>query len=366
MIKPLGISIITPDSEEGKEIFSKDAGISFSNMLDTGEEGDDEDTLEKFKSATFEKTVGSTEDLGKDNLLYGFAKTLFDDGLIDLDEEEDLKDFSTKEFKDKIAAAIEKQSSQKHERFVNKFSGAKKMFLEMGDYFDSETEAISIAKDMDMLENITDSEIDDNESLAESIIIKALSVKNLSQKEIQKTIEDLKDLDKLSERAKDYVPELKTTLKRFVENAKQQKQKAKRDAAEKEESYYKDLINTIEESDEIVPGMKLTERTKSILKDKMLKPVFTDENGNQYNELGFKQKQHPKEFNIAIEMLNTLGLFEFDKKGAYKPDLSKLSKLVESNVKTSVDRLVSDEQKISRSNASSDAVIDELRKAMGK
>lgn len=370
MIKPLNIEIITPDSEKGQEIFGKDVSDKMDSIFTMGETEDDDVSDDEAEPAgtAVPKTAPKKQedDLASTNPLYGFAKSLYDDGLIELEEGEDLTEFTTSEFKEKIAEAIEAQSSKKTESYINNFSGAKKVFLGISDHFDSEAEAIHIAKDIDMLNTATDDAIDSDEELAESIVRKTLLSRNFSEKEVTKMIEDIKDLDKLSERAKEYAPSLRSTLASYVQRKKAETAAKNQAAAKNEEDYYKDLIATVEESEEIIPGMKLTERTRKILKEKMLKPVYTDEAGNQYNELGFKQKQYPKEFNIAIEMLNTLGLFEFDKKGNYKPDMSKISKLAESNIKTSVDKLVSDEQKLSRDAASSGSFIDDLRAAMGK
>jgi len=375
MIKPLGIEIITPDSERGKEIFNKSESETLDVIFDfktSDEEEEDDSEKEVEDNNPFESIISAnkpsdknTDNLGKTNPLYRFAKTLYDEGLIELEEDEDLTKFDTKQFKDRISEAIDKKGEEKKEEYVKNFSGARKVFLGIADYFDDETEAIQVSKDLDLLERITDETIEEDEKLAEFIVAKTLASKNFSRKDSEKMIEDLKDLGKLTERAVEFRPGLKTTLDNYVASKKTQRAQLKALKEKQDTDYYNDLFSAIDESEEILPGLKMTERTKKLLKEKMMNPVYTDEKGRAYNDLGYKQKQHPKEFNLAIEMLNSLGLFEFDKKGGYSPDLSKISKLVETKVKTSVDKLVTDEQQISRSSSSASTMLEELKRAMG-
>jgi hypothetical protein len=357
MIRNLGIEILGPESEEGLSLLQGEEAHS-------GEEGDtktpkgeqDEEGMVILTPEELEEDGGGgipsvkSEVSGKSKTsdILAFAKDLFEEGLIDLEDDETLEDFTKKDLMSRINDAIDEKNKEYQKEYTKKFTGAKKKFLEIEGSFEDEKEAMVIANDMNILENVTNEDIESNPQLAEWVITRTLAYRGADNKEIQERLEELKDLDKISTYAKEYAPKLKGNLEREVIKNQEQVKEAEEAALKRQEDYYTDMIDMIDSSDEWLPGLEVTKRMKTSWKKGMTEVVFTDPNGRQYNEVGHKQYKHPKEFNLTLEFLNSIGLMNFDQKGRYKPDLKVISKLMGKEIRRDIDKLVSKEQKIGR------------------
>ena len=357
-INPIDIKLVTSDSQLGQDLLQ---GLDVEESKAKEEEKTQEEevpTLITNESGIIVGENGEAPELPEDAVttkeaknttsdLSGIIQKLYDDGIIDLEEDEDKATLKYADIKERLEEYAEKRSKKSLDDYVNSFSGVKKQFLEIEGGFSSDEEAIQMAKDLQVMNTITDEQIDTDESLAEAIIAKNLSLMGMEDKEVKEQIETYKDLGKLSDKAKSYAPKVKARLTTIVNDNKAAAEARESKKLEAQKSYFEKINNIIDTSEEIVPGMKTTKRFRDNIKKKMTNVVHRDAQGREYNELGYKQLQNPEQFTVGLEALNALGLLNFDKQGNFSPDFSKLSKLVEGKVTSKVDKLVQDEQKSS-------------------
>jgi hypothetical protein len=86
------------------------------------------------------------------------------------------------------------------------------------------------------------------------------------------------------------------------------------------------MKRNIENTPEIIPGIKLTKPTRDKIFKSMTIPVAKDDQGNPLNPVMATRSRNPEAFEMMIHYYHQLGLFNIDDDGQVKPDFSKISK----------------------------------------
>ena len=290
-------------------------------------------------------TVGDRSDEETDTVYSALVKELQDKGILELEDGVRI------ETADDLAALFDKTLNSRLEEnvtgFVQNFSGAKKMFLEIEDAFDDELMAMRVARDIDYFDRVTP-EVLKQENIQKDILSRYLKMKGLNDAEVRESIDEAVVLAKLEEKANTALPQLKAQAKQFVEVKRKEKEERAQRMAQRDEESFNSLINSVDDMKEILPVIELTTRHKNAMIKAMTDIAFTDpETGAQFTELGHKQNSNPQGFEKLIQFYNVLGLFNADKEGNFKPDMSKLVKLTEKQVKRKLDELIREQQQTS-------------------
>ena len=87
----------------------------------------------------------------------------------------------------------------------------------------------------------------------------------------------------------------------------------------------------------------------------------------------YKQQRNPVEFEMLINYYDTLGLFNLDKEGKFKPDISKLKQVAKTAAITELDKVISaeDERGVGRNTSvetsqKTEGILSLLEKAVNK
>ena len=104
-----------------------------------------------------------------------------------------------------------------------------------------------------------------------------------------------------------------------------------------------------------------------------MSPVYKDnKTGREYNSLMYKQTRNPVEFEMLINYYDTLGLFNLDKQGKFKPDISKLKQVAKTKAINELDKIIASEDRNVGKNTSVETsqktsnILDMLDRAMKK
>jgi len=281
-----------------------------------------------------------------DTVYSALVKELQDKGILEI------KDGTRVESADELAALFDETLNTRLEEnvngFVQNFSGHKKMFLEIEDAFDDELVAMRVARDMEYYNQVTPDVLNAEENVQKDIFARYLRAKGMNESEVAESIEEATTLAKLSEKAQAALPQLKAQAKKFVDTKRKEKEERVQRQALKEEESFKTLIDSVDGLSEILPGVELTTRHKTAMKKAMTDIAYTDpDSGAQFTELGHKQYSNPQGFEKLIQFYNILGLFNTDKEGNFKPDMAKVSKMSEKQVKRKLDELIREQQQTS-------------------
>jgi hypothetical protein len=141
-----------------------------------------------------------------------------------------------------------------------------------------------------------------------------------------------------------------------------------------QEEAFNSMLSTIDNKEIMLDGISFTKRHKDKLKEIMTTPIVKHSSGRLLNDIGAKQMRNPQEFEVLLNYYNMLGLFNTDKEGNFKPDISAIKKAAKSKAVKDLDRIIEEDSDLSLNNsnnkgninADSESIINFLKKAKKK
>ena len=190
-------------------------------------------------------------------------------------------------------------------------------------------DAYGMAKhNFDKWSKVKTEDVKENEKLQIEIVTKGYELRGFTKDEIVEEIDNLKALEKLESRAEAVLPLLPKKFKGEIEGMETNaanEENARKDRVRQGVAKMKSFVDN---TPEIVPGIKLTKPTREKIMKSMTEPIATDTNGNPLNPVMATKARNPQAFETMIHYYHQLGLFNIDEDGVMKPDFSKISKTV--------------------------------------
>jgi hypothetical protein len=345
----------------------------------TGDLGDDspEPEIVSPKEELENKKVNDAPTAVSENKKEAFYKAMMkefiDEGIIAAPESEEELEGSLDKLKELMKGTLEKSFKGMTDQWKNNFSGAKKKFLEIEDSFSEADQAIQAAQDLEFFDNVTSDSIKEDTNLQKNLYYRYLKSKNFSDEDAVEQIEDADAIGKLEEKALKAVPQLKKQATGYVEQAKQAKAAEEQQWEKQREESYNNLMSSIDSKEAFIDGLKLNKITREKLKANITKPVYTDDNGKGYTSLMYKQMRNPTEFEMLINYYDSMGLFDLDKQGSFKPNISKIKNVAKTQAVSEIDKVIAstNERGVGRntsveSSQKAQGILDLLERGMGK
>jgi glutaminase len=338
-------SAVKGEENEGVET-STSADEEFSLEPVVAEKGDDSVTTKTVETTT--ETKPNTDSTSKNEVVYkALMKELVNAGVLTVEEMEKLDEMpgNFDSIKELVNKTVETNFKAKEDNWKKSLSPAKKRFLEIEDAFDETDQAILMAQRLEFFDNVSEDAIKQDENLQKQIYWEQLKAKNFSDADALEAIEDAVAINKLEEKALKAVPELKASAKSYIDQSReaiQQKSKAEQEAQTKA---FEQLLSNIDSRETFIDGLNLNKVAKDKLKNNIMNPVHTDpKTGKEFNSLMYKQQRNPVEFEMLINYYDTLGLFNLDKEGKFKPDISKLKQVAKTAAINDLDKIIAAEE----------------------
>jgi len=310
------------------------------------EKGDDDTTAETKEQPTTKETSGSNEN--KNEVVYkALMKELVNAGVLTIEEMEKLDELpgTFDSIKELVNKTVETNFNAKQENWKKGLSPEKKRFLEIEDAFDETDQAILMAQRLEFFENVNTDQIKEDENLQKQIYFDLLKAKNFSDQDAIEAIEDAVAVNKLEEKALKAVPELKSQAQKVVQESKSIREQHTKAQQEAQTKAFEDLLSNIDTRDAFIDGLNLNKISKDKLKNNIMNPVYKDaKTGKEFNSLMYKQQRNPVEFEMLINYYDTLGLFNLDKEGKFKPDISKLKSVAKTAAINELDKVIAAEE----------------------
>ncbi len=310
------------------------------------EKGDDDTTVETKEQPTTKETSGSNEN--KNEVVYkALMKELVNAGVLTIEEMEKLDELpgTFDSIKELVNKTVETNFNAKQENWKKGLSPEKKRFLEIEDAFDETDQAILMAQRLEFFENVNTDQIKEDENLQKQIYFDLLKAKNFSDQDAIEAIEDAVAVNKLEEKALKAVPELKSQAQKVVQESKTIKDERTKAEQEAQTKAFEQLLSNIDTRDAFIDGLNLNKISKDKLKSNIMNPIYKDpKTGKEFNSLMYKQQRNPVEFEMLINYYDTLGLFNLDKEGKFKPDISKLKSVAKTAAINELDKVIAAEE----------------------
>lgn len=274
-------------------------------------------------------------------------KEMVKEGVLTVEDEAELE--SLPGTKDSLKKLLEQTAShlfeKKQEDWKKSLPGAKKRFLEIEDAFDEADKAIFAAQRLEALESITEDVLKENVDYSKRVYYDQLtSLKKFSHEEALEAIADAEAVGKLETKALQALPDLKAAANKEVEEGKAYQASLKEQASKKVQETFEKLTETIDKKDYFIDGLNLNKIQKDKLKANITTPVYKDESGKEYTSLAYKQLKNPIEFEMLINHYDTLGLFNIDKDGNFKPDITKIKAVAKTQAVSELDKVIAQQE----------------------
>lgn len=322
----------TDEEVENSEAITSDTGLTITTPV-PGTKSEYDDSEESENSNT-----GS-------NVHAAFIKEMLTAGIISGPEEEAeleelLKDASVETIKELMEKTVNNKVESKQESWRNGLSPTKKRFLDIESSFSDTDAAIQMAQRLEYLENITSTQINEDVTIQQNLYYEDLKLKGFNHEEALEAIEEAKSLNKLTEKANKALTSIKRHDNGVIEANKTKLEEQRMQLQKNNQEAYESLMSSIDTKDAFIDGLTLNKTIREKIKNNIINPVHEDENGNKYTSLMYKQKKNPSEFDMLINYYDTLGLFNIDNDGNFKPDISKIKNVVRTKVSSELDSVL--------------------------
>lgn len=337
----LNSAVAAEDSPEKPETKESDE-FEFKPVV--AESGDD-DTTKENKVVTKPQTRESNEP--RNEAVYkALMKELVNTGVLTVEEMEKLDEMpgTLDSIKELVNKTVQTNFRAAEDNWKRNLSPEKKRFLEIEDAFDETDYAIVMAQRLEFFDNLDKQTLISDENLQKQIYFEQLKAKNFSDQEAIEAIDDAVAIGKLQEKALKAVPELKAQSQQIVEQSRYQKEQQTRAQIDQQTKAFESLLSNIDTRDHFIDGLNLNKVSKDKLKSNIVTPVYKDpKSGKEFNSLMYKQQRNPVEFEMLINYYDTLGLFNLDKEGKFKPDISKLKNVAKTAAINELDKVIAAE-----------------------
>jgi hypothetical protein len=339
-----GLQIMTPSE--------LNSAVAESNKEETGEEEIEVDEPQEVitpveKTTKQSNTESSVDTASKTEAVYkGLMKELVNAGILTAEDVEKLDELpgTLDSIKSLVDKTVKTNFKKAEENWKKSMPSVKKRFLEIEDAFDETDQAILMAQRLEFFDSIDNDALEKDVNLQKQVYFDLLKSKNFSDQDAMEAIEDAESVGKLADKALKAIPELKNQAQGYVKEAKAFKEERTKAEIEAQNKAFENLISNIESRDAFIDGLSLNKVAKDRLKGNILNPVFKDDAGQEYNSLMYKQKRNPVEFEMLINYYDTIGLFNLDKQGKFKPDISKLKNVAKTAAVNELDKIISSEE----------------------
>jgi hypothetical protein len=351
-----GLQIMSPE-ELNKAVDSQTKGEEDTNA---GQATENNEPATLFTPVTTETGEGAgenkvvpdkpdtTETITKNEAVYkALMKELVTAGVLTVEEVEKLDELpgTLDTIKELVSKTVETGVKQTQENWKRNLDPTKKRFLEIEDAFDATDQAILMAQRLEFFDTVDAEAVKSDVNLQKQIYYELLKSKNFSDQDAVEAINDAEQMNKLQEKSLKAIPELRQQANQVVESARLEKETKTKAEQEAQTKMFDSLVQNIESRNAFIDGLNLNKVAKDKLKANIMNPVHKDpETGVEYNSLMYKQKRNPVEFEMLINYYDTIGLFNLDKEGKFKPDISKLKTVAKTAAINELDKVIAAEE----------------------
>ena len=143
-------------------------------------------------------------------------------------------------------------------------------------------------------------------------------MRGYKEQEVDEMIVDFEDLGKLESKAKVALGKLKESYKEQQVKMQEEVKEYQKQLEQQKVQQLEKIQKTIENTEEVIPGIKLSKKDKDVIYKSMTTVVSTSENGQPMNAVMAMRAKNPIQFEKRLHYFTALGFFD------EKADFSKI------------------------------------------
>lgn len=199
--------------------------------------------------------------------------------------------------------------------------------------------------EQDRLSNIPESKIKDDPEIQKEIIKRYMTEMGENETRILKNIKRLESTEELEDEALENYKALLNLYEKKEQNLRDEANAAEAKFNEEREQMLNNIKTNVMNTNEVIPGIQLNDKDRESIFSSMTKPVGVDENGTPMSSVWKTRAINPIEFEKALHYYHMIGLFNFNNRGNFKPDFSKLTKSVKNEAISELSKKLNVEDK---------------------
>ena len=280
--------------EKPKSMFSKEnTDITFLDKPISKEEAKEiEEVKETF--AELDNLISQEEDAGNKGRpkvdksgLYDLATKMIEDGaLVPFDDDKDLEEYTTKDFRELFEANFQERENKIRESTPKEFFNALPEELQVAAKYvaDGGQDLKGLFRTLAYVEEIAQLDPSDENDQAE-IARQYLYATNFgSPEEIEEEIEDWRDVNKLEQKANQFKPKLDRMQEEIVMRQLAEQEQKKEKKARQAQMYTDNVYNTLITAE--LGGIKIDKKIQNMLYSGLVQPNYPSISGKPTNMLG--------------------------------------------------------------------------------
>ena len=253
-------------------------------------------TQDKEKDSQVKKSTSSSP-------FKSFAKALGDEGILSSFDEEEFDKIVEELEGDEASALIElnrRTIEYEIESYKKESEDEYKAFLEARDAGVNLNDWAQVQDNKKRFAKITEDDLETNDKLQKQLVREDLLKRGFSEEDIVDTLESYEDTNKLGNMAKKALKNLKKFEDDREEYLKVAAIERDKEAAKENKKQMDSLKKQIEDTNEIIPGLKLNKVQKDEIMSSITQPVKTTEDGRQLNAVMVKRMEDPIKYAICL------------------------------------------------------------------
>lgn len=264
------------------------------------------------------------------------AKVLSESGIIAETNDEDLNKLVSEKGNtvDVIVSLAERKIDDIIKEYKKSAEEDYKLFLDARENGVALNEFTDISSKINKYKNITDEQLEKDEDLCASIIRQDFKSKGISDEEINDDIEAYTDTNKLLAKAKTSLRNVRSNLDKEFNTLKENARKKETDELENYNRQREDFKKLVNDTDELLPNIKLNSNLKKKIIDNVLEPYSKTRDGQSVNKIEAKRLEDPAKFVAIQALLVEMGVF--DGKG-----LDKMTKFSKTDTAKELEKILS-------------------------
>ena len=260
------------------------------------------------------KSTGEDQTSLEHSPLTPLAATLKDANILpNFNLEEFNKSKDTVEQTEKLLEAVESEVKSKVEEYKKTLPSEVKQILDNYEEGVPLRELIDIESDIQVLENIDEKTIKEDVELQKNIMkVYYKTTTRLSDEEIDESVEGLEEKGTLADKAvtnhKKLLAFQDEKKNELIEASKKQQLLAKENYAK----YIQKIEKLVNDTTEILPDVKITDKVKKTVLEYMTKPASFDANKRPKSQLMMLREKDPDGFDFKVNYYAAIGLLDKD------------------------------------------------------
>lgn len=242
---------------------------------------------------------------------------------IEAPDENFYKEYSTEKFNDYIEDQLSQRVDIEVEALKKGMSADQAAGIDMAKDGVDPRVIQSLTQQKTQIADLRNREL--TEAQAKEVVTHAYKMRGYDEKDIPALISTMTNNGELDTKVDESLDLIESKINETIVNERTKAADARKKAEETARKEADSFAEYVDKSEELIPGIKMTNNLKKKVKASMERTVGFDDKNKPLNSFAHKMNKNPQGVKTMLHLLDALGVFNLDAEGQLKPDFSAIS-----------------------------------------